>query len=52
MVNMKNISDLDTNKNTILFNHNQKCFIGAKYKNNIMEVIKNGNFTNNLGSIN
>ena len=52
MVNMKNISDLDTNKNTIIFNHNQKCFIGAKYKNNIMEVIKNGNFTNNLDSIN
>ena len=52
IVNVKNISNLDTNKNTILFNHNQKCFIGSKYKNNIMEVIKNGNFANNLDSLN
>ena len=52
IVNVKNISDLDSNKNTILFNHNQKCYIGAKYKNNIMEVIKNGNISSNLDSIN
>ena len=52
MVNIQNISDLDSNRNTILFDHNQKCSIGAKYKNNIMEVLKNGNFSNNLERIN
>ena len=52
MVNVKNINDIDSNKNMILFNHNQKCFIGGKYKNNIMEVLKNGNISNNLDSIN
>ncbi len=48
VVNVQNINDVDSNTNTILFNHNQKCSIGAKYKNEIMEVFKNGNFSNNL----
>lgn len=52
VVNVKNVSNIDSNKNTILFNHNTKCFIGAKYKNDIMEVFKNGNFSNNLDSSN
>ena len=52
MVNVKNISDIDSNKNTILFSPNDSCSIGAKYKNEILEVLKNGNFTNNLDRIN
>lgn len=52
IVNLKNISDIDSSKNTILFSHNNYCSIGAKYKNNILEVFKNGNFTNNLDCIN
>ena len=52
MVNVKNISDIDSNKNTIVFSPNDSCSIGAKYKNEILEVLKNGNFTNNLECIN
>lgn len=52
MVNVKNISDINSNKNTILFSPNDSCSIGAKYKNEILEVLKNGNFTNNLERIN
>ena len=52
IVNVKNISNINYNKNTILFASNESCYIGAKYKNGIMEVIKNGNFTNNMDSIN
>lgn len=48
MVNIKNISDINSNKNTILFSPNSSCSIGAKYKNEILEVLKNGNSTNNL----
>lgn len=52
IVNVKNISDINSNKNTILFAPNESCSIGAKYKNEIMEVLKNGNSTNNLECIN
>ncbi len=52
MVNVKNISDINSNKNTILFSPNDFCSIGGKYKNDVMEVFKNGNFTNNLERIN
>lgn len=52
IVNVKNISDINSSKNTILFPHDNYCSIGAKYKNNILEVFKNGNFTNDLDSIN
>lgn len=48
IVNTKNISDINSNKNTILFSANETCSIGAKYKNKILEVLKNGNSTNNL----
>ena len=50
--NIKNISNINSNKNTILFTPNESCSIGAKYKNEIMEVFKNENFTNNLERIN
>ena len=52
IANIDNISDVNYSKNTILFSHNNSCSIGAKYKNNILEVIKNGNITNNLASTN
>ena len=52
MVNVKNISDINSNKNTIVFSPNESCSIGAKYKNKIMEVLKNGDFTNNLDGFN
>ena len=48
IVNVKNISDINSNNNTILFSPNESCSIGAKYKNEIMEVLKNGNSTNNM----
>ena len=48
IVNIKNISDINSNKNTILFSPDESCSIGAKYKNEILEVLKNGNFSNNL----
>ena len=52
IANVQNISDIDSNKNTIQFSQNAYCSIGAKYKNEILEVLKNGNFTNNLECIN
>ncbi len=44
----------NVNNGTITFNNeaNLKCNIGPKYKNELMEVIKNGNFSNNLDSFN
>lgn len=51
IVNVKNISDINSNNNTILFSPNESCSIGGKYKNEIMEVLKNGNFTNNMECI-
>lgn len=51
IANVENIKDINSN-NTILFANNNFCSIGAKYKNEILEVLKNGNFSNNLDSIN
>lgn len=48
IVNLKNISNINSNKNTILFAPNDSCSIGAKYKNKVMEVFKNGNFTDDM----
>lgn len=48
IVNLKNISDINSNKNTILFAPNDFCSIGAKYKKNIMEVFKNEFSANNM----
>ena len=51
IANINKITDISPTKNTIVFDNenNLKCFIGPKYKNKIMEVLKNdGNFTNNL----
>jgi len=51
IANINKITDISPTKNTIVFDNenNLKCFIGPKYKNKIMEVLKNdGNITNNL----
>lgn len=55
IANINKITDVSSTNNTILFNHNDnlKCFIGPKYKNKIMEVLKNdGTITNNLDGVN
>lgn len=42
IANIHKITDLQTSNNTILFNNaSSKCFIGPKYKNNLMEVLNN-----------
>lgn len=52
IANIKNITNIQSNHNIIQFN-NAECYIGPKYKNNLLEVLNNyGNFTNNLDSIN
>lgn len=40
IVNIKNIIGINAVTNTILFPNNSSCFIGAKYKNEILEVLK------------
>lgn len=52
IVNIKNIVNVEYNKNSIVFAHNNSCSIGAKYKNEFLGVLKNGNVTNNLDSTN
>ena len=52
IANINNINCIESNTNTIFFNNSSMCFIGTKYKDNLMEVINRGNFTNNMGSIN
>ena len=44
IANVNKISDINYNKHTILFSQNESCSIGAKYKNNILEVLNNGNY--------
>ena len=47
IVNINNVSNVESNTNTILFHGPNKCYIGPKYKNNFLEVFKNANFSNN-----
>jgi hypothetical protein len=49
---LNKVNKVITNDNILELRNNQICHIGAKYKTNFMEVFKNGNFTNNLDSIN
>lgn len=52
IVNLNKIRNINFSSNVIFFDENDKCYIGPKYKNNFKEVFHNGNFTNNLDSIN
>lgn len=52
IANINKISTINSDNNTILFDDSTTCSIGPKYKLNLMEVLNNGNFTNNLEYIN
>lgn len=43
IVNLNNITDIEIKNNLITFNNNPniKCYIGPKYKKNLLEVLKN-----------
>ena len=51
IVNVSKISDINLSENEISFTKSDKCYIGPKYKNDFMEVLKNEYFTNNMVSI-
>jgi len=48
IANTDSIQNININNNTIIFNNALSCDIGPKYKNNLMEVFKYGNISNNL----
>lgn len=48
IVNLNKIIDIDSAQNMISFSNSDKCYIGPKYKNNFMEVFKNGIFSNDF----
>lgn len=54
IVNTKKITDVDVINNSIFLNNNEnlKCYIGPKYKNQLMEVLNYGNLSNYLDSVN
>ena len=52
IANINKISSINTSNNTIQFDDSSMCSIGPKYKSNLMEVLNNGNVTNNLECIN
>lgn len=52
IANINKISNINQNANIIQFDNFTCCSIGPKYKLNLMEVLNNGNITNNLECIN
>lgn len=52
IANVNKIANINSSNNTIQFDDSTTCSIGPKYKLNLMEVLNNGNFTNNLECIN
>lgn len=48
IANINKISNINSSNNTIQFDNSTTCSIGPKYKLNLMEVLNNGNTTNNL----
>ena len=50
IVNLQKITDVNTAIHPICLNsnHNVRCYIGPKYKNQFMEVFDYGNFSDNL----
>lgn len=52
IANTDTIQNINTNNNTIIFNNDLSCDIGPKYKNNLMEVFRHGNISNNFDCIN
>lgn len=47
IVNIENIHNVMCN-NKIVFNNEEHCFIGPKYKNNLLEVLNYGDYTDNM----
>ncbi len=47
IVNLEKITDINMCNNTIFLNNNEnsKCYIGPKYKNQLLEVFDNGNIS-------
>ena len=39
IANVSNISHIESNTNTIFFNNSSKCYIGARYKNEFIELL-------------
>ena len=39
IININKITNIQASLNTVLFEHD-KCYIGPKYKNNLMEVLE------------
>ena len=39
IANVSNISHIESNTNTIFFNNSSKCYIGARYKNEFMDLL-------------
>lgn len=54
IANINKINNIDYKNNSIDFSNSTEdiCYIGPKYKNKMMEVLNNGNITNNLDCIN
>ncbi len=52
IANINKISNINKKSNVIQFDNFTCCSIGPKYKLNLMEVLNNGNITNNLECIN
>lgn len=48
IVNIHNITNIESTTNTILFSDSSECYIGPKYKNNLLEVFNYATYTNNL----
>ena len=52
IVNVNNITKIKSGQNILELKNNETCTLGAKYKNNFMEVFNNGNITKHLEHIN
>ena len=51
IVNVNNISNLDSLNNLITFKDTGNCYIGSKYKKEILEVFNYGNFSKSLDNV-
>ena len=52
IINVNNIKKFNSTDNSVIFENESACSVGAKYKNEFLEVFKNGNFSNNMDCIN
>ena len=52
IINVNNVKKFNTTDNTVMFEKECVCLVGAKYKNKLLEVFKNGNISNNMDRIN